>query len=205
MKITKAILTTSKELSLTIALQFWLEEIESIPNYKIYAGTRIWEDEEEEQIVLAYTNEDKKTIDETLQYLFETYVIFKFISVWIVSASDNIDIASWDVVLPNTFIATDSENPVFLDYAIGENYDFTNFGLVLSGICITWKRLEKKYDDEYISDIQDNDAFYVLEKIKEHDALDKAVVIKWVFDSENTDTKIEIVLKNTISILDFIL
>jgi len=173
--------------------------------YKTYETIRISEDDEEEQVVLCLHLGDKGSIWEALTHIFETYQVFKMVHVGLVWISGNIDINSWDVVLPNTFITPDSNNPFFLDFAVGENYDFKNFWLILSGICMTGELSDDHDPDDYGADVYDRESFYILENMQKHEALDKVVVIKWVFDAADEKVKKETVIDNSFAILDFIL
>jgi len=204
LKITKIITSSNLDVSKTIVERLSMQQIEKNDIFTIYEVFRTSEDNEQEQVILCLHWADHKSISSSMTHIFETYQVFKLIHVWLVWVSQNIDINSWDVILPNTFMKNDLGNPIFLDFAVGENYDFKNFGLILSGICMTGEASENQDSEDYGADIHDNSSFYILEEMQKNEALDKAVVIKGVFD-ESDDVKKETVVDNSLAILDFIL
>jgi len=78
--------------------------------------------------------------------------------------------------------------PIFLEYAIGEEYDLEKFKLHLSGICATWdqfidnKDLQSEIVEKFGADIVDMEVYSILSVIKNYEMLDKTVVIKSVSD-----------------------
>ena len=205
MEITKIITTSSKQLAEKIIERLSMESVESNELYKSYEVIRVSEDDEKEKVVLCIHGEDKISIVETFDHVFETYQVQKMLHVGMVWISGNIDINSWDVILPNTFISPDAETPFFLDFAVGENYDFKNFGLILSGICMTGELWEDHDPEDYGADIYDRESFYILEKMQEKESLDKTVVIKTVFDPADEKISEEVAWDNGLAILDFML
>jgi len=182
-----------------------MKSVEKTDLYSTYEVIRVSEsDDEDERIVLAVCTKNKDSITETLIHIYETYQVLKMIHIWLVGISGNVDIHSGDVVLPNTFISPESKEPFFLDFAVGENYDFKNFWLILSGICMTGELSDDHDAEDYGADIYDGESFFIMQDLKKRESLDKLVVIKWVFDSAQ-DIKKEVVIDNSLAILDFIL
>jgi len=181
-----------------------MKQVEKAELYTTYEVIRADEEWEQEQLILSVHTDDVDSISESLKHIFENYQVFKILHIGLVWISGNIDINSWDVVLPNTFISPESKESMFLDFAVGENYDFKNFWLILSGICMTGELPENHDAEDYGADIYDNESFHILQSLKENEAFDKAVVIKWVFDSAG-EIKKETVIDNSLIILDFIL
>ena len=205
MNITKLIISTDTQIAETIIERLSMKSVEKTDLYSIYEVIRTSEaDDEDERVVLTVCSDSKDSITEALTHIYETYQVFKIIHIGLVWVSGNVDIHSGDIVLPNTFISPESKEPFFLDFAVGENYDFKNFWLILSGICMTGELSDDHDPEDYGADIYDNQSFFILEDLKEKESLDKIVVIKWVFDSAQ-DTKKETVIDNSLAILDFIL
>ncbi len=205
MEITKIINTSSEHLSKEIVEKLSMRAVESNNLYSTYEIVRVSEDGENEKLVLCLHQEDSQSISESSMHIFETYQVYKLIHVGIVWVSGNLDIHPWDVMLPNTFITADSPTPIFLDFAVGENYDFKNFGLILSGICMTWEPSDDMDEEDYGADIYDKESFYILESMQKNEALDKTVVIKAIFNPDDDKVLLDTVSNNAFAILDFIL
>jgi nucleoside phosphorylase len=161
--------------------------------------------------------------------LLENYQINKLINIWIAWNLDNWDIRIWDVFLPNTFIQHDiylpfewehldyAKKPIFLDYAVWENIDFTKFGLVMNWVCLTWdqfindKTKVQELREKYSGDIVEMEAFAILSVARAYNILDKCVVIKAVSDWADSDAKdshmdnLEFAMENSISVLELVI
>jgi nucleoside phosphorylase len=110
-----------------------------------------------------------------------------------------------------------AKKPIFLEYAIWENYDLTKFGLVLNWVCLTGDQFiddDKKVSElrlDHWADLCEMEAFSVLSVAREYDILDKCVVIKAVSDWADSEAKeahmdnLAFAMENSISVLDFIL
>jgi len=108
-------------------------------------------------------------------------------------------------------------DPIFVEYAIGEEYDLEKFKIHLSGICVTGDQfidnedLKQELKENFSADIVDMEAYSFLTVLKNYDKLDRAVVIKSVSDgadnSAATDhvSNLDIAMKNAVAILDFTL
>jgi len=146
---------------------------------------------DEENIVLVYFND----FSSSLKYIKENYDIFKIIvaSIWI--KTWNLDIKSWDVIIPNTFISKKEENPIFVEYLVWENYDLTKFWLVLSWLCISWE-----VNNEDTFDISEDNIYEILSKIKEVDLLNKTTAVMWISFEKDDD-----VYNNTVNIIELVL
>jgi len=234
MQLTKAIITAMAEEADLIIEKYNLEEIKSdkIPKtVRIFQWERQNFDEESTDkiiLVLAWIGKIAATLATT--YLLENYLVNKIINIWIAWNLDNSgDIKIWDVFLPNTFIQHDmylpfewdhldyAKKPIFLDYAIWENIDFTKFGLIMNWVCLTWDQF---IDDEiktqeiretFTWDVIEMEAFAILSVARAYDILEKCVVIKAVSDwadSESQDAhmdNLKFAMENSISVLELVI
>lgn len=129
-------------------------------------------------------------------YVMQNYQVSKIIFAWTAEINNSTEIKSWDIVVPNTFI-DDKWNPLFLEYAIWDNFDLDKFWLILSWVCYSWV-LSQEEDSEFLSDIVDNDSYNNLTLIKNNNLLDKTVVIKMI-EWNDIDKS------NLLNIVDFVL
>lgn len=228
LKLTKAIITAMKEEAEIIIKKFDLKETNKLKNIKIFEGKRVGDDGEENIIlVLAWIGKIQASIATT--YLLENYSVDKIINIWIAGNVSGTDLKIWDVVLPNTFIQHDiylpfewehldyAKNPIFLEYAVWENYDLQKFWLMLNWVCVTWDEFidnEEKISDlriNFWADVCEMEAFAILSVAREYDMLDKCIVIKAVSDGADNEAKeahmtnLDFAMENSVSILDFIL
>lgn len=228
MELVKGILTAMPQEAELIIQKYALKEVKKLKNIVIYEGEKEWEDGTE-KIVLAVSWIGKTQSAIATTYLFENYDIFKLVNIWIAWCVRNTDAKVGDVFLPNTFTAHDAylpfdgahldyfKKPIFLEYAIGEDYDLQKFGLILNGICVTGDQFidssEKVSElrDVYWADVVEMEAFSVLSVAREYDALDKCIVIKAISDladgsaSVDQENNLAIAMENSINILDFLL
>ena len=228
LKLTKAIITAMKEEAEIIIKKFDLKETNKLKNIKIFEGKRVGDEWEENIIlVLAWIGKIQASIATT--YLLENYSVDKIINIWIAGNISGTDLKIWDVVLPNTFIQHDiylpfewehldyAKKPIFLEYAVWENYDLQKFWLMLNWVCVTWDEFidnEEKISDlriNFWADVCEMEAFAILSVAREYDMLDKCIVIKAVSDGADNDAKeahmtnLDFAMENSVSILDFIL
>lgn len=225
---TKAIVTAMKEEANLIIEKFGLKEVKSLKNIKIFETIRKTEDSDE-KIVLVFSWIWKIQASIATSYLLENYSVDKLINIWIAGNLAWNDLKVWDVILPNTFVQQDmylpfewehlnyAKKPIFLEYAVWENYDLQKFGLILNWVCVTWDEFVDKQErvDElridFWADICDMEAFAVLSVAREYDILDKCVVIKSISDWADNEAKeahmdnLDFAMQNGISILEFIL
>ena len=226
--VVKAILTAMTQEADLIIQKYDLKQVKKFQNIAIYE----WEREnegEKERLVLGVSGIWKIQSAIATTYLFENYDILKFVNIGIAWCVRNVDAKIGDVFLPNTFIAHDTylpfdgvhldyfKKPIFLEYAIGQDYDLLKFGLVLNGICLTGDQFIDSADtvtglrEKYDADVCEMEAFSVLSVAREYNALDKCIVIKAISDladgSATTDQEInlELAMKNSIVVLDFVL
>jgi len=146
---------------------------------------------DEEDIVLVYFND----FSNSLQYIKENYNIFKIIIASIWNKTWNLDIKSWDVIIPNTFISKSDENPIFTTYAVWESYDLTKFWLILSWLCISW---EVNNEDSF--DISEDNIYSILKEIQNQNLLEKTIPLLWVKLEKDYD-----VVDNLESIIELVL
>ena len=228
MNLTKAIITAMKEEAELIIKKFNLKETKSLRNIKIFEWTRSWDDWEENLVlVLWWIWKIQATIATT--YLLENYSVDKIINIWIAGNLTGNDLKVWDVLLPNTFIQQDmylpfewshldyAKKPIFLEYAIWENYDLQKFWLILNWVCVTGDEFVDKEDRisklrvDFWADICEMEAFSILSVAREYNMLDKCIVIKAISDWADNEAKeahmnnFEFAMNNSISILEFIL
>ena len=233
MQQTKAIITAMREEADLIIKKFNLKKIkyDKIPSWiEIYEWQRKNYDEDSiEKIVLVLSGIWKIQASLATTYLLENYSIDKLINIWIAGNLDNWDIRIWDVLLPNTFIQHDmylpfegehldyAKKPIFLDYAIWENYDLQKFGLILSWVCLTWDQFiddkvkVQELREKYSWDIVEMEAFAILSIARAYWILDKCVVIKAVSDWADSKAKeshmnnLEFAMENSISVLELVI
>ena len=228
MNLTKAIITAMKEEADLIIKKFGLKETKSLKNIKIFEWTRSWDDWEENLVlVLWWIWKIQAAIATT--YLLENYSVDKIINIWIAGNLTGNDLKVWDVLLPNTFIQQDmylpfewshldyAKKPIFLEYAIWENYDLQKFWLILNWVCVTGDEFVDKEERisklrvDFWADICEMEAFSILSVAREYNMLDKCIVIKAISDWADNEAKeahmnnLEFAMNNSISILEFIL
>jgi len=233
MQQTKAIITAMAEEADLIIKKYNLKEVKDKkkPNtIKIFE----WEKENieektQDKIVLILSWIWKIQASMATTYLLENYNIDKLINIWIAWNLSNSDVRIWDVFIPNTFIQHDmhlpfewshldyAKKPIFLDYAVWENYDLKKFGLILSWVCLTWDQFiddelkVKEHREKFSADIVEMEAFAILSVAKAYNILDKCVVIKAISDWADSDAKdkhmdnLEFAMKNSISVLELVL
>lgn len=228
MNLTKAIITAMKEEAELIIKKFNLKETKSLKNIKIFEWTRSWDDWEENLILILWWIWKIQAAIATT-YLLENYSVDKIINIWIAGNLTGNDLKVWDVLLPNTFIQQDmylpfewshldyAKKPIFLEYAIWENYDLQKFWLILNWVCVTGDEFVDKEDRisklrvDFWADICEMEAFSILSVAREYNMLDKCIVIKAISDWADNEAKeahmnnLEFAMNNSISILEFIL
>jgi len=231
MKITKAIITAMKEEAELIIEKFSLKkkEISKLNStIQVFTKDRFW-DEWEEEIVLVLAPIWKIWASIWTMYLFENYDIFKLINIWIAWSlwANNFNVG--DVFLPNTFIQHDiylpfdwehldfSKKAIFLDYAIGHDYNLEKFNLFLNWICLTWDQFiddidkQKFLKESYSWDIVDMESFAILSVAKAYNKLDSVVVIKAISDWADNKSKdvhmtnLDFAMRNALIVLDIVL
>ena len=228
MNLTKAIVTAMKEEADLIIKKFDLKETKSLKNIKIFEWTRSWDDWEENLVlVLWWIWKIQAAIATT--YLLENYSVDKIINIWIAGNLTGNDLKVWDVLLPNTFIQQDmylpfewshldyAKKPIFLEYAIWENYDLQKFWLILNWVCVTGDEFVDKEERisklrvDFWADICEMEAFAILTTAREYGILDKCIVIKAISDWADNEAKdahmnnLEFAMENSIAILEFVL
>ena len=227
--ITKAIITALKLEADLIIEKFWLTESKTLGSLSIYEWKRTGDDKEDENIVLLICGEGKTQSAFATTYLCENYNPDKIVNIGIVGNLNPETLSIGDVMMPNTFVMHDfympeaidfhahQREPIFLEYAIGEEYDLEKFTLHLSGICATGDQFIDNEDlkweivEKYGADIVDMEAYSILSVIKNYDLLDKTVVIKSVSDGAddsaeaNSMDNLNLAMQNAVAILDFTL
>lgn len=228
MNLTKAIVTAMKEEADLIIKKFGLKETKSLKNIKIFEWTRVWDDWDE-NIVLVLWWIWKIQAAIATAHLLENYSVDKLVNIWIAWNLTGNDLKVWDVILPNTFIQQDmylpfewehldyAKKPIFLEYAIWENYDLQKFWLILNWVCVTGDEFVDKEERisklrvDFWADICEMEAFAILTTAREYGILDKCIVIKAISDWADNEAKdahmnnLEFAMENSIAILEFVL
>jgi len=227
--ITKWIITALQLEADIIIKRFWLEKTKTIGTLKIFEWIHKLDDWEKENIVLLVCGEGKTQSAFATTYLCENYTLEKIVNIWIIWNLNPETLSIWDVIMPNTFVMHDFYMPeeidfhkaqreaIFLEYAVGEEYNLEKFTLHLSWICATWdqfidnKDLQAEIVEKFGADIVDMEAYSALSVLRNYELLSKAVVIKSVSDGadawaeENSMKNLELAMENAVNILDFTL
>jgi len=228
MKLTKIIITAMKEEADLIINKFNLKKEENENDFSLFKWVVVTDEWKDDLIlVLSWIWKIQATL--AMTYILENYNPDKIINIWIAWNLTNNDVKVWDVFLPNTFIQHDlylpfdwwhldyAKKPIFIEYAIWENYDLTKFWLILSWVCLTWDQFidnedkVKELRNEYGADLCEMEAFAILSVARHYKVLDKCVVIKAISDWANSEAKdahmdnLEFAMKNSISVLELVL
>lgn len=227
--LTKAIITAMSDEAEMIIEKYSLQETKKLWALTIYEWDIKNQDNESEHLVLLLCGVWKIHAAFATTYLFENFDPFKIINIGVVGNLQPSTIKIWDVVLPNTFLQHDVyipesidslkylRDPIFIEYAIGEEYNLEKFSLHLHGICVTGDQfidnedLKNELVEEHNADIVDMEAYAILSVAKNYDALDKMVVIKSVSDGADNEAadahvgNLEAAMKNAVIILELIL
>jgi len=209
--------------------KYFLKEDKKLGFMTLYVGERENDDGEIDEIILSLCGVWKIYSSMATTYIFENYQVAKLVNIWVVGNLLWDMMKVGDVIIPNTFLQHDVyipeflntlsylRDPIFLEYAIGENYDLQKFELKLSGICVTGdqfiddsEKMEKLVED-YGADVVDMEAYAILTVAKTYWELDKCVCIKSVSDGADNDAakdhkdNITCAMENATAILDFII
>jgi len=228
MDLTKVIVTAMKEEADLIIKRFNLKETKSINNITVFEWKRENNDWNDKIIlVLAWIWKIQASI--AMTYILENYSPDKIINIWIAWNLNNADAKIWDVFLPNTFIQHDMYLPfewehldyakkaIFLDYAVGDNFDLNKFGLILSWVCLTWDQFVddenkvKELREEYWADLCEMEAFAILSVARQYDMLDKCVIIKAISDWADNEARdahmdnLEFAMNNSVDVLELVI
>ncbi len=184
---------------------------------------------EKENIILILCGEWKIQSSMATTYLCENYDVEKIVNIGIAGNLNDSLLSIWDVILPNTFVQHDFympesidflqtlREPIFLEYAIWDDYNLEKFTLHLSGICATGDQfvdntdLKSEIAETYGADVVDMEAYGILAVLRNYDMLDKAVVIKAISDKadeswqEDSMKNLESAMQNSLAILEFTL
>lgn len=172
----KIIITTDNNIKNAIIERLSLKQKEIINDLEIFIKTT-----EDENIVLIFSA--NKDFGKVINYAKDNYEIIKILNVWNSIALWDLDMISWDVILPNTIINEKNE-AVFFDSIIEKNYDLKKFGLILNGICFTKETQFKDEDEvldlheEYIAEILDDEAFLLAKELEKNNLIPISVIIK---------------------------
>ncbi|MCD5385334.1 5'-methylthioadenosine/S-adenosylhomocysteine nucleosidase [Candidatus Gracilibacteria bacterium] len=228
MQLTKVIITAMQEEADLIIKRFGLKEVDKKKNITIFEGERV-SDDGNDKIILVLSGIGKIQATIAMTHILENYQVDKIVNIGIAGNLNNTDSKIGDVFLPNSFIQHDiylpfdgnhldyAKKAIFLDYAVGENYNLEKFGLVLNGVCLTGDQFidnedkVKQLRKEYSADICEMEAFAILSVAREYDVLDKCVVIKAISDGADSYAKtehmdnLEFAMNNSVDVLELVL
>lgn len=193
----KLLFTTNENIKNFVISKFNLKK-ENIDWFEIYLWKRETENETDNLIFVFSKVED---IDATVAFIKEKYLIFKYILLWASYIIRNQDIEVWDIMIPNSFVDENGNNPIFLDYAVWENFDLIKFGLILNWVCSD--RMDYAdiiNSDESYFDIVDNDSYKFLKNLTKED-LETAVNIRICIENEK-NLENNYFLENLLNIVD---
>lgn len=225
--LTKAIITALEWEAKIIIKSYHLTQTKTLWYMKIFEWKKKNDDGEEENIVLIVCGEWKIQSSIATSYLCENYSPDKIVNIGIVGNLNHDILKIWDVIIPNTFVQHDFYMPkeldfskyqreaIFLEYAIGEEYNLEKFSLHLNGICATGDQfidnsdLASEIRESFWADIVDMEVYSILSVLKTYELLDKTLVIKAVSDgadtqsNDSTMSNLDYAMKNAFAILDF--
>jgi len=172
---TKILFTINNEIATKLAEIFKLEQ-EKLTNWiKIFS----WK-YEEENLVLCLSGETKDEVIASLTYIHDNYDFVKFIDFWTTTCTNNFDYSTWDILVPNTFVSRENENPIFVSSMPEGNYELENFWVIFNWICFS--SFDEKTGDilkDKCADMSDIEWYTVLSFFaEEEDFEEKFLVIK---------------------------
>lgn len=159
---------------------------------------------EKEKIIFVYFN--KNDITKVIEYLNENFIVEKYVIIWFSKIVRNHDLQAGDIVLPNTIIDNKWEHPIFIDYAVWENYDLNKFWLVLNWVCMekicncNHCDTTEEVSEEFLPDIEDCNTYKVLSSFTKDEQEKFAVIRICTVKPEDKNNK-EIV-ENLVNIVD---
>ncbi|MFA5916775.1 MAG: hypothetical protein WC850_00890 [Candidatus Gracilibacteria bacterium] len=204
---TKIIFTNDEFIGKAFISKFDLKKLEN-SEIEIYTGKRETENELD-NLVLVFCHNNN--FNESVLYVKEHYIAFKYLILGSSSIIRNNDLDAGDIMIPNSFIDSKGEKPIFVEYAIGENFDLNKFGLILNGVCKEGEFDTIKQNDESIDEFEDNqedfsgdimdlDSYKLLQNFNSED-LEKTVVIRLCTKTEE-DKKNKFFIDNLLNIVD---
>lgn len=200
----KLIITSNETVKNKIINIFDFKNIYS-EDFEVYKTTRE-KDDEIEDLILIFSNIE--FIDDAYKYVKENYIFIKILVVWISKIVSNHDLQVWDIIIPNSFIDKNWENPIFMDNFVWENFDLNKFWLILSWISMNYdieniKLLTdlEKFKNDYICDIVDLDSYILLKNLSKEE-ITASVVIRLCLEDDSDN---EIFISNLINITEIIL
>lgn len=202
----KIILSTNNDLLDLATEKFALKKYIKYADSKIDIYEWIADNNAEKEKII-YINYLSKELDRVIDFINDNFDFQKLINIDLCLPLSNIEIKSWDIILPNTFISQNSEKKaIFLDNTIWWNYDLVKFGIILNWICVSNKDFDSNIikevseNDEFIGDIWDMDSYFILEKFNELKKDELVVFIRLVSWENNKEN-----FNNLLNVLDLIL
>lgn len=195
---TKAIFTTENNIKDSLVDKLNLKK-EETTWYEVYTWVR--ESEENlENIVLVYSSINNFV--NAINFVKENYILQKIILLWFSKILRNQDMEAWDIIIPNTFLDANWENPIFLDYAIWENYDLNIFWLILNWVLYDmwvekthcWSNCncssgEDINNEEFSGDVKDMASYKFLKFLLEDDLELTTVIRCCIADSDDRNNQ----------------
>ena len=151
-----------------------------IENPELWYIIQVWTDSDTFYI---HSKNDLEAILEKQSPDMITRIIY--ISIWKLHIASHIH--TWDIILPNTFLSKKSWQALYVEYAVGENFDLEKFVLHLDGVCADafWE-----VSEEYDGDIEEADVFDFLYFLESRWLKDTAVVILGTDESSESYERI---------------
>lgn len=210
---TKVIFTTEKNIKDTFLLR-WDFKKENTLWFECYSWVKDVE-EDTQNIVFIYS--DFANLQNAINYAKENYILQKIILLWFSKIVRNQDIEAWDIIIPNTFLDENWDNPVFLDYAVWENYDLNTFWLILNWVlydmwvektscsanCNCSSSNDEVTDEEFKGDVKDMGSYKFL-KLLSNDDYELTTIIRSCI-KESEDRNNQFFVENLVNILDVVI
>jgi hypothetical protein len=182
--------TTNEALALKIAKKFNLEQEKTNIWVKIFSGSI----NNEDRIILCLSWESKDEVLASLTYIHDNYEFIKFINLWELSCVNNFEYKTWDIVIPNTFMANGEDMPIFLSSMPEGNYELEDYWVIFNWICFScfcWQY--SKEEVEECADMCDKESYFILKFFSwEEDFDEKFLMIKLYWDLHYYDNLISV-------------
>lgn len=172
MDLVKVIITDN-----AILAWLFLEKYDFLLNKENEIGIYEWKINNDEEEKVYFIKSD--SLYDTLIKLLDNYDIFKLIILSKFEKLDNYELEDGDIIFPNTFLWKKDESPIFLSYAIWENYDLKTFWIIFNWVCV-----REKNENEYSWDVSNQSIYPVLKLLEKKWLIDNTVSL-WVLNSEN--------------------
>jgi len=172
---TKVLFTLNEEIATKLVDIFKLEQEKLRSGIKIFS----WKYEEDD-LILCLSGESRDEVIASLTYIHDNYDFIKFINLWTTTCTNNFDYSTWDILIPNTFVSRENENPIFVSSMPEGNYDLDEFWVIFNWICFSsFDEKTGNILDWKCADMSDIEGYSVLSFFSEDPDFDeKFLVIK---------------------------